>query len=325
MQVEAGILEALPYDAGPTDSALDDTYLIQTPFRPIGCFRDTYFEAPSDSVALYPPFVRIVAELRRNNAPNAAPIYFTQDYALDVTPGGNIGRTPAAQNLATSGSGYPTATFNPLDVTYFGTVYKQYGQEYFAPRRLIFYEGSSHTMLTVRNGGSQGFGGAEGTFYAGESINFRGTLDIPVGMNVMMTTDVYAWSACANPGLTAQVVGSPCNYNVWATTSRQLPPTPGPTSDPAPAPAAKATTAFISLAPNPASHTTTVELSSADPLDAIGRVEVLSVSGQTLWQQQMSEGAMRRVDIPLHSLPTGLYMVRVTTATRYHLAKLIVQ
>jgi len=330
-QVEAGNLEAVPFDAGPTSSPNDDTYLVQTPFVDIGCFKDMAFTAPTDSLARSPAFIRIIATLRRTNASATdAPYFFAQDYAFDAI------RQPAGNPSGGSGSLYLdindylpynssfTTIFNPSDATFTGTVFQQYGQFFAAPNSLVFDYSSSLQMDVVRNGGTAGYGGASGGFHAGNTISFEGELSIPVGMDVYMTTDPFLNRTCSAPGLVAQAVGN-CNpYNPWATTTVQAPPTASVTRK-APS-GAGISAATVQLAPNPATQSTTVSLVSAgaEP-GSISRVEVLNLSGQPVWQAIAPAPATTTMEIPLRGLATGLYIVRVTTPGGSYAEKLVVQ
>lgn len=323
-QVAAGNLEAVPYDAGPTGSAVDDTYLVQTPFVEVGCFQDMAFNAPTDSLAKYPAFVRVVATLRRTNAPaSAAPIYFTQDYAFDVPT--TTFDNPSYLDIY----GYlpyfnGVGILNPLDVQYSGVVFQQYGQFFSAPSQLGFDSYSSLTMDLVRNGGSQGYGGPSGGFRAGTSIGFSGILNIPAGMEVEMTTNQLAGRTCSNPGLTAQAAGTCNGYNPWATTSRQAPSTTG---SPSPLPT-KLEAVLVQLSPNPATGSTIVHLFSTDSKTdaglAIERVELLNANGQALWRTSISAAGIKQVAVPLQGIVPGFYFVRVTASERTYSAKLLV-
>ena len=179
-QIEAGNLEAVPFDVGPTNSPNDDTYLVQTPFVDVGCFKGMAFNAPTDSLTKSPAFIRIIATLRRvNAAPTDAPYYFAQDYAFDA-----IVPSPANPPGGSSGSGYLdvdeptpyrsgfTVSFNPPDVTFTGKVFQLYGQFFAAPTSLVFDYASSLSMDVVRNGGASGYGGGSGGFHAGTTISF---------------------------------------------------------------------------------------------------------------------------------------------------------
>ncbi|AMR28325.1 hypothetical protein A0257_15335 [Hymenobacter psoromatis] len=329
-QVEAGNLEAVPFDASPTSSPNDDTYLVQTPFVDIGCFKDMAFTAPTDSLARSPAFIRIIATLRRTNASvTDAPCFFAQDYAFDALtqPSGNSSGGSGSTYLDINdylpyNSGF-TVLFNPADATFTGKVFQQYGQFFAAPNNLVFDYNSSLQMDVVRNGGTAGYGGGSGGFHAGNTISFEGELSIPAGMDVYMTTDPFLNRACSNPGLVAQAVGS-CNpYNSWATTTVQAPPTTSVARKDSPA--ARLAVA-IQLAPNPAMQSTVVSLVSTEVEPAgISRVEVLNLSGQVVWQAIAPGPTTLTMKIPLRGLTTGLYLVRVTTAGGSYAEKLVIQ
>lgn len=320
-QVAAGNLIAEPYDVGPTSSEKDNLYLVHTPFVNMGCFRGMAFNAPTDSLDKYPAFVRVIVELRRAGAPaGAAPLLFVQDYAIRTASSSFQNRSYLDVADQTP-YWFGTATLDPLDQSYTGVVFNQYSQYFSAPSTLSFDGNSSLRMDVVRNGGTQGYGGGNGGFTAGLSINFQGTLDIPEGMDVEMKTERERGTYCAAPNLTAQAVGSCNGYNPWATPTRPAPGAPpsGPLPPPAPGPA------WLTLAPNPATGSTTAQLAGLAANQPIEQVYLLDMQGRQLWQRTVADKAGYRAEIPLRGLPAGLYLVKVVSGQRQYVSKLQVQ
>jgi Secretion system C-terminal sorting domain len=79
----------------------------------------------------------------------------------------------------------------------------------------------------------------------------------------------------------------------------------------------------VSLAPNPTTGTSVLNVSFAKITDA--KVQVINIMGQVLSEQQSKQSDNAQFDLDLSNRPAGIYLIRITADNKTHVARLLKQ
>lgn len=324
-RVATGEALIMPYDPGKASDGSDAQVIVQTPFA--SCYNGVF---PFAALPEYgKPYLRVIAILHQIGTPvDSSPVYYAQDYEVDTTP--TTETIPTLSFALNSppffyvkyGSSYPApATPSPsarspyaTDLTKTGTLTYddvtagKSGEVVYGD--LLFDANSS-----VSIGGGQG--AAPVFLWATQSIGITGSFAAPSGVSLAITTDIQPLLASSQQCLTKPQYGQvnlPCTPNDYALRISASPE--------APVSAEEMTT--LSLAPNPASNSTLVQLDVAEG-ECIQQVVLMNVQGQVLWQKEYECTRKLKEAIPLSKLALGIYVVRVTSSAHTYSSKLSVQ
>lgn len=320
-QVASGEAIILPYDPGTTEDASDAQVIYQTPFA--SCYNALYgFTAPESVGA---PYLRIIAKLHvKGTPPDSAPVYYAQDYAVDLVPATStwpsttqpLNARPYFQVQYDGNYPRPASVYAP-NITKTGTlVYDDYtyGAEGEVAFSTLLFDANSAVSLR----GGQNYRNI--VFQASRSVGFAGSLAVPSGFSVAISTDpspLYppSYYTCSASQLQYNQTNIPCRQDGQALRTAQTV---------APQAKVEAELATLALAPNPATGTTVAHLKVASP-ESIQQLEVVNVQGQVLWKKACDNGQEISEPISLSTFQPGVYIVRVTTSTGLYNSKLVVQ
>ncbi len=322
-QVSSGMLEAYPYDPGTAGDGSDAQVIVQTPFIDAGCVGSVTpmpfnIPKPGSNNQVY---LRLIAELHKIGTPaDSAPVYFSQDYDVDIV---NSAATPPSSPLYLS----DLSPFQPYlatpyslphpyvyDVTKTGVLaYNSNKGSEIANRSLLFDQGANVTVT-----GNAG-GNVPVAFHASQSIGITGTLSVDYGSDLAITTDFPSigpngWYRCSSSP-TYESTNLPCAYDNSALRT---------TATLAAATASEPDLGKLNLFPNPAATSTTIQLKVADA-ECIEQADLLNVEGKVVWHKSFACSHKVATDIALSGLPTGIYIVRVTSSVRTYVSKLSVE
>ena len=321
-QINSGLLEVYPYDAGKTSDGSDAQVIVQTPFIEVSCLKSGAstlpFNIPTPG-ADRPVYLRLIAELHKiGTAVDSAPIYFAQDYAVDVVQSTNSYTVEQHLNTLPPFHVYYPFSYDQPSNLYAPNLIKTGSLTYtggkiseISNRTLLFDQNS-----TVKIGSSYGTIG----FEAAESVGIAGTLEAPSGAQFSITTGFQSIAtpgsySCSSSGPYDRTQSLPCYYDTRAariaTTLATTPPI-------------GLNEQMLTLSPNPASTSVLAELKMIG-VDCIQQVDLITVDGRTLWHNSYNCMHDLSVEIPLRNLPTGIYIVRVTTSSKVYTSKLAVE
>jgi Secretion system C-terminal sorting domain len=79
----------------------------------------------------------------------------------------------------------------------------------------------------------------------------------------------------------------------------------------------------VTLAPNPTTGTSVLNVTFAKITDA--KIQVINIMGQVLNEQQSKQSDHAQFDLDLSDKPAGIYLIRITTDNKTHVARLLKQ
>lgn len=335
-QVSSGALEAYPVDPGDATAKTVAMVTIQTPFLEAGCSPQEGSNSIPFNTSLptndYPIFVRVVAELQQISNPTGPHTFFSQDYAPTYIDDSHASDWNLPSNVAWEADKIPPFhIFNvyPAPASYYAPDVVKDGNASYGVQQASG-EIANNTLLFTNTSNISVISSSNTTpilFHAASSIGIEGNLIVPAGVEFAISTDfksVYPQPAmyqpydCSYPASSYAVYTPQCGYDSDAI--RKSNPS---TQVIAPDVIAEVLNT-LTVSPNPASNSTLVQLKV--PTDeCIQQVELVGVTGQVKWRKQYDCTHAIATDIPLSTLPTALYVVRVTTSSKVYTCKLAVE
>jgi hypothetical protein len=338
-QVASGVLEVYPLDPGTNGTGSDATVIVQTPFIDAAC-SDSYSipyncPAPTNDSPLY---IRVVAELTAvDGSSGGASTYFSQDYypetqsseeikaygngmygsnqpfPLDALPP-DYTQLAAGYAYPASDYYYPTRLYNQDIIKDGQLTYDDNHKSEIANRTLLFAQGSNTSVKATSASNPL----IPVLFHASKSIGIEGQLSVEPGSVLVISTEYASLGAtgqytCAFSPSQYAVANQQCSPN---TTANRISDVNAATDSPV----------FSQLVayPNPATNSTLIKLNVTND-DCIQQVDLLGVTGHTLWQKSFSCTHSLQETVPLNNLPTGIYIVRVTTSSKVYTSKISVE
>jgi hypothetical protein len=316
-QVASGALEVYPYDPGKAADGSQATVILQTPFEEAACAKTSLagFNIPTPSSTANPVYLRLIAELHQIGTPsNSAPIYFAQDYAIEISSvdlhnsTANLNNRPLFNQFYSYGYNLPENLYLPNTTKSGGLQYDNNKLSETANENLIFDQNANVTIGQTN--------GLPVLFQAGKSVSVTGELSAPPGTQLTISTDYRSlgpdFYTCS--GVTYDISNIPCGYDNDALRLAGPLATTNATSLDSP---------ILTLAPNPASTSTLMQL-QVSGTECIEQADLLNTQGQVLWHQVFTCSHKLATDVPLNGLPTGVYIMRVITSARTYTSKLTV-
>jgi hypothetical protein len=293
-QFDAGILEVTRVGVPNQPTTF------QTPFVDFGCFKNLTITVPRGTKV----YIRVKVILQREDAPSSPPVFYVQDYAVDVNTANVV---PTNPNF---GIGYYEHPFTnlpaPLETSPSDTLLLPITWPT-APSTV-----QAKTSIRVPNGLiiNHPSAGSITTYLAGNYIYLAEGFSVVAGTNFVAAASLLAPLNCG-PTLIESNNGSCYNPNAYRIGSEidQLP-------------AGEPTAAWVAY-PNPTTgkvdiQTTGLDLTGAAiaVFDAYGR-EVKRMPAVTVGEQALT--------IDLRGQLPGIYIIRVVTAQRTFSQKVVLQ
>lgn len=306
-QFNAGILE-ITKEGGPGEPT---TY--QTPFISLNCFKNLAFTVPRGTKV----YVRVKAELRKQGRGDDSPIiYFVQDYAVQVNTGGVVATNPRYPN----GSFVADPPFSNLGaaLTADDNLVVDYGTYTFpnltqALTHLTTQPGAVFGTFVVETLINHPNVAAPTIYAAGTEIALVPGFGVTSGTNFVARGLLFAQLSCT--GNQVEVNTATCPYNNLAYRPA-APLAAAPTQ-------AKRAEGFV-VYPNPTQGRITVE---TEVLTAGPQVTLTlyDLYGKTIRVIKDVPRGSRTYQLELQGYPTGVYLLKMATATKNFSQKVVVQ
>jgi hypothetical protein len=328
-QITSGELEVYPYEPGTASDGSDAQVIVQTPFVEAGCLKNGAsmlpFNVPNPPNSDRPVYLRLIAELHKIGTPaNSAPVYFAQDYAVDIQDiTSNYSLPPQHINTRPPFTAYYSGSYNPTGSLYYydetktgNLTYNANFPSQLAMRTLLFDQNSN-----VSVNGNVTSSGKPIAFRASQSVGVVGTLSVPFNSELAITTDFQSvapdnYYSCNTTGITYDVTNLICYTDPRA--GRLAGSTLATTST------VGLDSPALNLSPNPSSSSTLLQLKVGDA-ECISQADLLDVQGRVVWKRTFNCSHKLATDVSLNGLSAGIYTMRVTTSVRTYTCKLAVE